>query len=360
MGLGRWVRRWPDWAAYAAAVWSLGYGALGLHWSFGGSGFPFGLAHDPAGALSVLANVRRETAAPVIAVLGLVAGIVAVVMRRGRPDSVVRLPLLAFAWVAAVALAIAIPDFRVLTLVAYAPIIILGAPFDWPEPVDFFDVIPWPIVNQGICIVGGLAWAATAIAYQRRARGACVACGRADLVPHWQSAAATRRWGTWAVAVAVVVPLMYAITRWAWALGFPLGLTEKFYREGQAVGLWWRGAALATLAIGGAVLTIGLVRPWGEVFPRWIPFVAGRRVPHALVVVPATFVAVIVTAAGLMFVRMSITGTFKLGDNPVTFSENFGALWPELLWPVWGVALGAATLAYHYRTRGRCATCGRE
>src|SRR5688572_16482295 len=106
MGMGRSARRWPDWAAYAAAVWSLGYGALGLHWSSGGSGFPFGLAYDPAGVLSVLANVRRETAAPVIAVLGLVGGIVAVAMTRGRPGSVVRVPLLAFAWVAAVALAI--------------------------------------------------------------------------------------------------------------------------------------------------------------------------------------------------------------------------------------------------------------
>jgi hypothetical protein len=35
------------------------------------------------------------------------------------------------------------------------------------------------------------------------------------------------------------------------------------------------------------------------------------------------------------------------------------ALAPELLWPVWGVALGAATLAYYYRRRNKCKHCER-
>jgi hypothetical protein len=82
--------------------------------------------------------------------------------------------------------------------------------------------------------------------------------------------------GRWATYVAVVIPIPYAVTRWAWALGFPLGISEEFLREGQEVGLWWAGAALA---VGGAILTLGLVQRWGEVFPRWIPFLGGKRVP---------------------------------------------------------------------------------
>jgi hypothetical protein len=35
-----------------------------------------------------------------------------------------------------------------------------------------------------------------------------------------------------------------------------------------------------------------------------------------------------------------------------------GAL-PTSLFPVWGVALAVATLAYYYRRRGVCETCGR-
>jgi len=61
--------RWLTWVGYAAAVWSLGYGVLGLRWARSGAGFPFGRERDPDAdaAESILADVHRATAAPVIA-----------------------------------------------------------------------------------------------------------------------------------------------------------------------------------------------------------------------------------------------------------------------------------------------------
>lgn len=161
----------------------------------------------------------------------------------------------------------------------------------------------------------------------------------------------SRRFGTIAVAVAVAIPVLYAVTRWTWALGYPLGITETFFRDGQAVGLWWMGAALGTLALVAAVLTLALIRPWGERFPRLLPNLAGRRVPPLLVIVPACIAAVIITSAGLMFVRLSVSGTLVIGSHEITLSDNWGALAPELLWPLWGISLGAATLGYYNRTR---------
>jgi hypothetical protein len=111
------------------------------------------------------------------------------------------------------------------------------------------------------------------------------------------------------------------------------------------------GAALGTLALVAAILTLGLIRPWGEKFPRAIPYLGGRRVPPRLIVVPASLAAAIITSAGLMFVRLASSGTLTIGDHPITLSENWGALAPELLWPVWGLSVGAATLAYHQRTQ---------
>ena len=128
--------------------------------------------------------------------------------------------------------------------------------------------------------------------------------------------------GKWAVAIAVLIPLLYAATRWAWALGFPLGISEEFFREGQAVGLWWAGAGLATVAIGGALLTLGLVQRWGEVFPRWIPFLAGKRVPPALAIVPASLVSILVTTAGLMFVRLTLLGA--VGGSSRSLTRRIG------------------------------------
>jgi hypothetical protein len=61
-----------------------------------------------------------------------------------------------------------------------------------------------------------------------------------------------------------------------------------------------------------------------------------------------------------MFVRLTLTGELGaiLGEVVLT-GENWAALAPELLWPLWGVALGAAMLAYYYRRRGTCGLCGR-
>lgn len=333
----------PRLTAYAAATWSVAYGTLGLLWALGAGGFPFGLANDPGAELSLLGGVTAAVAAPIIAALGLTGGMVGLAMARNRGGSW-RPALLSFAWTAAIVLALLIPDYRVLVLVAYTPIVIIGALFGWAPGggATLSDAAPWPVVNQFICIGGGLAWAAAAVSYGRLTRGACA------------------RWGRWAVGVAVLIPVLYALTRWAWALGVPLGITEEFLREGQASGLWLAGAALATMAVMGALLTLGLTQRWGEVFPGWFPVIGARRVPPALAIVPAAVIAVVVTSAGLMFVRLALAGGFAFDeDTTFTLTDNWAALAPELLWPIWGAALGAATLGYHYRRRGHCRLCGR-
>ncbi len=121
------------------------------------------------------------------------------------------------------------------------------------------------------------------------------------------------------------------------------------------------GAALGTVAVGGALLILGLIQWWGEVFPHWLPFLGGKRVPIALAVIPATLVSILVTTAGLMFVRLVIAGNAGVivPALDINLDENWATLAPELLWPLWDVALGAATLAYYYRRRRRCLHCDR-
>jgi hypothetical protein len=325
-------RRWREWVPYAMAGWSLAYGALGLYWAVGGRGFPFGAGNDPDAADSILFSMRAETGAPLIAALGLIGAIVGLALARGQWRGVVRWALLVFAWIMAAVLLFVVPDARVLQAVGYAPLFVVGAPFGWP-PVSVREAIPWPVLNQLILIAGGVLWAATA----------AVASGVLDTRSHWTSPEAAARWGTWAVALAVIIPLFYTITRYAWALGIPLGISEEFLREGQASGLWMAGFGLGTVALIGAVLTLGLMQRWGEVFPRWVPGLAGKRVPPALAIVPATLAAIVVTSGGLTFMRLFLSGAAP--------EDGWATLGPGLLWPVWGAALGAATLAYVYRRR---------
>ncbi|GAA0242266.1 hypothetical protein [Haladaptatus pallidirubidus] len=345
--------RWPAWAAYAASAWSLIYGALGIYWTFGGSGFPFGAANDPEGAaLSILAGVQVETAAPVIAAMGLVGAVVGLAMAWTWGRGFSRTVLLGIAWSFAAVLLLVVPDARGLLVTALVPIVLIGAPFGWPSE-NFFDAIPWPVMNQFVLTGGGFLWVAAAVAYQRRSRNACMNCGRSDTDTGWTTPAAAARWGRWATAVAAIVPLVYATTRLAWELGIPLGISEEILRTGQAGGGLWSGVALSTVAVGGAIFTLGLIQPWGEIFPRWLPLLGGKRVSIWLAVVPASLVSVLVAMAGLMFVRKTV-----LGNSFFTLTDGWAAIGPVLLWPIWGVALGAATLAYYYRRRGRCRHCG--
>jgi hypothetical protein len=342
----------PAVLSLAPVLWSVGYAILGLSWSLGGAGFPFGRAADPDADLSLLAGLTPERGAPVIAALAALGAVVGLVMAAGLGRGWARAGLLAFAGAAALGLSLVVPDYRVLVAVAYTPIFVIGAPFGWPPGVSLLEAYPWPVVNQFLSIIGAAAWTGAALTYARRTRGACPHCGR-NAGTDDRSRAVALRVGRVAVAVAVAVPVLYAATRWAWALGLPLGISEAFLREGQADGRWLAGAALGTLALVGAGLTVGLVRPWGEVVPRWMPLLGGRRVPVAAAVVPALLVAVVVTAAGLMFVRLVASG-----DPRLIGGEFWGAVAPELLWPVWGLSLGAAAVAYHYRRRGSCRVCG--
>ena len=171
------------------------------------------------------------------------------------------------------------------------------------------------------------------------------------------------RWGRTAVYMAMVVPLFYALTRYAWALGFPLGMSEKYLRSGQESGMWTGGLFLATFILVGAVLMLGLVQRWGEVFPRWMIGLAGRRVPIALAVVPASLASVLVFVGGIgiwSVLAQMVANLAAIGAEEV---EIIGAiifqLGPTLLFPVWGVALAVATLGYYYRRRGPCRVCGR-
>lgn len=351
-------RSWPFFAGLLATIWSFAYLVLGFLWSQGVDGYPFGPEADEQWVLSALGGVPVGVGAPTIAVIGLIGTVVAVVMTIDAGRGPIRVVLTWFAWAMAVGLAVVVPDYRVLLTAAYTPILLVSSLFGGPSVSLLFDVLTWPVVNQFVSILGGIAWAGTALAYQRSSRGACPSCGRP--AERWTTPESAARWGRWAVGVAVVVPILYAVTRLAWALGIPLGISEEFLDELQAGGATGAGAALGVSGIIGAILTIGLIRPWGEEFPRWFPFIGGKRVPISLAVIPAGLVSIMVTSAGLMFVRLTWFGKpFSLGADQMTLDEDWAALAPELLWPIWGLGLGAAALAYYYRRRDTCTRCGR-
>ncbi len=328
-------RRWTDWIGYAAAAWAAGYATLALIWTVTGEGFPFGTGNPES--IGLRRGLPADVGAPLFAGGLLATTVVALVMAGGaRPSGPARTALLGIGWLVTAILLVIVPEPDVLALLGYAPVLIVGAPFGWPPEVDYAKVFDWSLFNQAFAIAGGFLLAATVLAWQRRTR-------TGTDMPAWTTPAALARWGRWAVHVAMAIPLVYAASRYAWLLRIPLFASDEFVEELHADGAAWAGAWLATFAVIGAVLTLGLVQRWGERFPRWMIGLAGKPVPVMLAVAPASLVSVLVTAAGL-----------ALSSRPGIFAGVVDGIWihvPQLLWPVWGLALGAATLAYYLRRR---------
>lgn len=129
--------------------------------------------------------------------------------------------------------------------------------------------------------------------------------------------------------VAATGPLPYALVRLTWLtpwpqLGFDLDLSTRIWGLTLSSGAWL-----------GTFLTIGLIRPWSEVFPRWMPGLAGRRVPVAAAAVPGGLIAVtLIFSAVPMLVMFGEQGLVDGIVGALTFPCWYWG--PALALAVWG------------------------
>nr|WP_051876847.1 hypothetical protein [Cellulosimicrobium sp. MM] len=347
---GRWI------APAAAAWWTLG-GVAALVVTLTGGTLAVGAANDLSfGALS---GVPGATLTPWVAVLALVGAATALRAwlggRRGpvaRADRAltVRRPR------SSRPACSPSPTRRSSPGSGYLPVTLVMAPFDPVIRAAFEDFLGAGPLTQLALLGGGALLVASTWRFVRRGAGACASCGRRHdgHDPAWTTPAAAARWGRTAALVAAAIPTFYAVTRIAWVLGIPLGFSPDDVAQLAGDDGWVAALGLGGFALVGAVLTLGLFQRWGEVFPRWTVGLAGRRVPVGLAVVPATVVAVAVLPAGLSLIVLGF------GESRLALTaDSWGAVGPTLLWPVWSLALGAATYAYWLRRRGACRVCGR-
>jgi hypothetical protein len=108
------------------------------------------------------------------------------------------------------------------------------------------------------------------------------------------SRSAPPRWARVAAHAAALTPLPSAVWRISLVVGFSGGFTEQGLIDLDVAGWGWIDLlALSLLSEMTALLTLGLVQPWGEIVPRWVPLIGGRRIPTLPVVVTAMSGAVL-------------------------------------------------------------------
>src|ERR687897_385307 len=140
--------------------------------------------------------------------------------------------------------------------------------------------------------------------------------------------------------LAALGPVPYAALRLTWLTPWPYGVPGDALPPD--IRIW--GLLLSSGAWAGMILTIGLIRPWGEVFPRWMPLVAGRPVPLWLAAAPGSVVAAILCVSAVPMIRMFAE---ESAGEALTSALIF-PFWfwgPMLALAVWGYVLhrGSAT-----------------
>lgn len=138
--------------------------------------------------------------------------------------------------------------------------------------------------------------------------------------------------------IAACGPLPYALARLTWFTPWPIFGGDA--AADPATRIW--GITLSSGAWLGAVLTVGLLRPWGENFPRWVPWLAGRPVPVMAAALPAGAVA-----AMLCFTAVPLLVQAAASERSFLMALVFPC------W-LWGPALALAAWGYvgHRRITG--------
>lgn len=332
-------RRLPTVARLLAATWSVSYLVLGPAWALGAPGYPFD-GGGPGPGASVLDPLPRPVGGWLLAGLAATTTVLVALTCRRRPARTVGVLLAAVG----VVLAVVLTDVRVLMVLGYLPLMVFTAVLGRTDPGTVATMFVWSNLNQVVLMVAGVCL----VTVGARVLTDPAQSGDVGTDPDGRRAATALRVGRWSTVVAVVIPVGYAATRIGWFLGLPVGISREFLRrmvEADAVAI---GAGLGAMGLVGAVLTIGLVRPWGEVWPGWIPLLRHRTIPARLPAWLALAVSVPITSAGWMYVRKKVTGQ-QVGPDGA--GAELGAWLPEMFWPVWGVALATAALAYLTRRR---------
>ena len=358
-----WARAWQRWIPYAAIVWSLVYAVLGLYWALSGCGFPYTPETVSDGMGPLLGRFGPGVAWIVVMMAGIPAAALGAAMLRGVRSKAIRPLFITAGALLAGVLLLLMTGLDLLVKVGYIPSALFGLFTAEKGQAYLAGWTQWATIHQLLCLIGGFLWLAATASYARRSGDACLYCGRRDGLEGWTSPIKAARWGKTAVYVAMVAPVFYFLTRFAWALGIPLGMSEEYLRRGQESGMWISGLFLAAFGLVGAMLMLGLVQRWGEVFPRWMIGLVGRRVPIGLAVVPASIAAVLALVGGIGIwsgLGQMVANLVASGAEDIEVIEAIiFQVGPTLLFPVWGLALAVGTLDYYYRQRGPCSVCGR-
>ncbi|MEE1789013.1 hypothetical protein PUR71_39850 [Streptomyces sp. SP17BM10] len=160
------------------------------------------------------------------------------------------------------------------------------------------------------------------------------------------------RWARIAARSAALSAVPSGLWRIAFGCGVPVGFSGATAAAYGAHQPGWGTVycvVLSLLAEALAFLTLGLVRPWGLVVPRWVPLLGGRRVRPLAAIGPALLGSAILTNLGAAALFGGWARNLAEPDSPQGFAGVVMTL-AYLPLVAWGPLLGAVAIDYARRT----------
>ena len=333
-------RQWPYWTPRAAQLWSVGYGALALHWLLGGrASFPIAnVDGDPPGGTATAVVVAS------VLLIGCTAGLLSAQSSSRR---------------ATIGLTVATATASLGTFglaISSVGIISTGT-------IER----PLALLAQVAALVGALLYFGTTQVQLRRRRSRCLRCGGlhpkpvdpdAPLVRPASGGASTR-------ARRTAYPMLLGLLPWAtvkvvWGFGGDaLGMTAEEWRSSIDSSdlsplsrlLERYGIDITVMAsLVGLLLVVALLQRWGLRVPRW------------LLLLPASIGGVSLTLYGVpltIWGALTLVGVTPASEDPAPFSPT-GLAWMVLFggaaFAGLGTALTIGARSYQQRSRPVCAT----
>ncbi|GGV30002.1 hypothetical protein [Streptomyces spectabilis] len=343
-----WWRRWPALAPRAAALWAVTSAAVQAAWAVSGTGVPLaGERYYPPAAL-------LATAVAGILAAGVSLASTRALTRRGRT-------------VVGVSLVVLIPALG-WTVPGVPPTFVTLAS---GSGVDSVTGLVQLLLTTGSTVL----LTAVAVAYRRRLKGRCPRCGQAHAGPndgplaHPAPSSAPRR--TRATAYALLCGLLpWAGVKTVWLCGGDaIGVRAEAWRREVETESSGAPRALASVGIDvtvlaallGVFLLLGLLHRWGQVFPRWAPFLSGRRVPRLLPLAPAWLTGAGLACYGTLLTlgaALMAAGVLPSPEPEGVFTTASGLTWMVAFGGLAFAGLGWALLigarSYAARTGPRC------
>jgi hypothetical protein len=165
------------------------------------------------------------------------------------------------------------------------------------------------------------------------------------------SATAPPRWAVWAAHGVPLINLPSALWRVALVAGIPLGFDDALRIDGDGYSIGQNTYILSLTVVTElvALLSLGLVQQWGRVWPRWIPGLAGRRVPRLLPLCLAYPGALLMELIWIF----ATSNALQHSPKGVTVTDTGFTILALCYLPLlaWGPLLAAATYSYQRHTR---------